>query len=884
MSSLVLEYLQANEDAKLAIWAELESVKDLWVGPDMPFSEVETGRTHKTILALRDLTIRTGTDDPWKGLASGSGVRLRVVDPSGYVAGLLGRGTETELSGALDRTDVTINVIDTTGFDASGVIYVGNEYVTYTGKTPTSFTGCVRAVYSVGYGTKLAALPDGKAPLRVATTPWRLESRYVRIWGMPVNAQGQPIFPFADAQELYVGTIDHIPLALDGVHYSLNTRGLEQRLQSVAVPGNSRCELLHSEGLLLMDGDESEVHMTGYFIGNSNNKVYYRYTLLDPNLPIQVADNVSFEIPVGMYSADSLSAELTSSLIQSLIDAGFSEFAGDPGIDWVVPLTASLAWSGLMMSVKYAGAPRKGEFVMLDGSDALIYTIGWQPGLYDVFDTGVKYSTPHDHGNIIYAGSPGGYFKVGLNYAPWVITAAAKHIPVIFPEGAPDWPASGKARIGGPGGEMVIYSAITPIGPITPEGWVIYELDVTERGAADTVAKELRYGNSEASGTTSLPEIVPIDPVSLIQGETVFEAALGLLLGVSEAGVNGSWGAQDGAGIYESFVDVTQGELLAGKPPVSGYRGAVADATIQASSWLSDNMAVEGYILTPGFVGKRYLMTFRKLGLPGPASSTFLADIDWSKSVEQPGGLGKVVNIISYELAGGRITKHDLPSQVTLRLKQQRSFAIGQEASLANLFDLELSADRLFYLFGRPGYEIDAPFGTQLRHLLPGDYLTITAGKTGLAGVWLVLESAPCWVPGNESQRCRILLLPPILSKWYAPTGKVVSAAAGKVIIEANEYSTGQSPLYPWTDTKDIHFFYTGAKLKFWTKGSFAAGPTPTLDAVDIDANEMTLSSIAGISPGMLVTYDDYADVTSAVHEDYIFTAPAASTYSQWTD
>ncbi len=883
MSSPVLEHIQNQADTKLAVWAELEAIAELWVGPDMPFTTGQTGRSHKTILAPQNLMGKTGTADPWKGLSSGAAVRLRVIDGSGYVSGLLGRGIETELDGALGRADATINVIDTTGFPSAGTIYVGNECVTYTGKTATSFTGCTRAVYSVGYATKLAALPDGKNPLRVATTPWRLEGRYVRIWAMPINAEGKAIYSFAEAQEIWVGNIDHLPLALDGVHYMLAASGLEKALQSVAIPGNARCDLLHSEGLLQMDANGGEVYQSGYFIGRSNNMVYYRYVKKDAGAPIQVADDVAFSIAPGMYSADDLSSVLSIALKQSLQDAGFPEFA-DSVVEWVVPLTASLKWSGLIMSVNDATPNLSGEFVMLGGIHALIDTIGWQTGLYDVFGNGVTYQSPYDPGNGIYAGSSGDYLKVGTNYAPWVITAAAKYIPVIFPEGPPDWPSNGKVRVGKEGGEMVIYSAITSTGVSTPEGWTVYEIEADERGAGDTQATGLRYGDAIGEGTATLPEIVPVTPISLIQGDTVFAAALGLLAGVSEAGVNGTWGEQDGAGIYESFIDVDAGELLAGKPPISGYRGAVADDTIQAASWLADNLAVEGYVLTPGFVGTRYLLTFKKLGLPGPASATFDADVDWSGSVEQPGGLGKVVNIIGFDLAGGRITKHDLPSQVTLKVKQARSFKIGQEASLANLFDLELAADRLFYLFGRPGYEIDCPLGSQMRHLLPGDYLTITAGKTGLSGAWLVLESAPCWVPGNESQRVRILLLPPILSKWYAPTGKVVSAAAGKVVILPNQYSAGQSPIYPWTDAKDIHFFYTGGKLKFWTPGSFAAGPTPTLLAVDISANEMTLDSIAGISANMLVTYDDYADVTAAVQQDYIFTAPAASTYSQWSD
>lgn len=44
----------------------------------------------------------------------------------------------------LNNSSTTINVTDTTGFPASGIIIIDDEVITYTGKTLTTFTGCVR--------------------------------------------------------------------------------------------------------------------------------------------------------------------------------------------------------------------------------------------------------------------------------------------------------------------------------------------------------------------------------------------------------------------------------------------------------------------------------------------------------------------------------------------------------------------------------------------------------------------------------------------------------------------------------------------------------------------------------------------------------------------
>jgi hypothetical protein len=54
----------------------------------------------------------------------------------------------TTLNGALSASATTITVVSTTGFDAAGAIGINGEYITYSGKTGTTFTGCVRGVGS----------------------------------------------------------------------------------------------------------------------------------------------------------------------------------------------------------------------------------------------------------------------------------------------------------------------------------------------------------------------------------------------------------------------------------------------------------------------------------------------------------------------------------------------------------------------------------------------------------------------------------------------------------------------------------------------------------------------------------------------------------------
>ena len=44
--------------------------------------------------------------------------------------------------------DTTINVVDTSSFPTAGIIIIGNEFISYTGKTSSTFTGCSHGLYN----------------------------------------------------------------------------------------------------------------------------------------------------------------------------------------------------------------------------------------------------------------------------------------------------------------------------------------------------------------------------------------------------------------------------------------------------------------------------------------------------------------------------------------------------------------------------------------------------------------------------------------------------------------------------------------------------------------------------------------------------------------
>jgi hypothetical protein len=63
---------------------------------------------------------------------------------TGYWGGSNPTSSTTLLNGAIDNIVTTITVDSTASFPAAGTMYIGTELITYTAKTATDFTGCVR--------------------------------------------------------------------------------------------------------------------------------------------------------------------------------------------------------------------------------------------------------------------------------------------------------------------------------------------------------------------------------------------------------------------------------------------------------------------------------------------------------------------------------------------------------------------------------------------------------------------------------------------------------------------------------------------------------------------------------------------------------------------
>jgi hypothetical protein len=121
----------------------------------------------------------------------------------------------TTLNGSLSASATTITVVSTTGFAASGAIGIDGEYITYSGKTGTTFTGCVRGVGSTARayatGTEVAQYSNASGWGQEASTGG--VGQQLRLWSQASYGQDLVMNPRGGA--LYLWKVDANPNIFD---------------------------------------------------------------------------------------------------------------------------------------------------------------------------------------------------------------------------------------------------------------------------------------------------------------------------------------------------------------------------------------------------------------------------------------------------------------------------------------------------------------------------------------------------------------------------------------------------------------------------------------------------------------------------------------------
>jgi len=84
--------------------------------------------------------------------------------------------TSTTLNGSHSSSVTTLTLTSTTGFSATGKVYIGGEQVTYTGVSGNDITGCTRGANSTtaalhADGTTVTQFDNGGVPRNIVRTP-----------------------------------------------------------------------------------------------------------------------------------------------------------------------------------------------------------------------------------------------------------------------------------------------------------------------------------------------------------------------------------------------------------------------------------------------------------------------------------------------------------------------------------------------------------------------------------------------------------------------------------------------------------------------------------------------------------------------------------------
>ena len=108
-----------------------------------------------------------------------SGGKLGILQYNDYINNYITQEDEivtTTLDGSLTDSATTVTVASTTGFDSAGTLHVGNEQITYTGTTSTTFTGATRGAGGTtaaahSDATQVAQFEEGGVPRYVVRSP-----------------------------------------------------------------------------------------------------------------------------------------------------------------------------------------------------------------------------------------------------------------------------------------------------------------------------------------------------------------------------------------------------------------------------------------------------------------------------------------------------------------------------------------------------------------------------------------------------------------------------------------------------------------------------------------------------------------------------------------
>lgn len=201
-------------------------------------SLVEAGaaRSQEAVLVIDGAGGVGSTIDRRAGVLVSDSLTFGFFDPTNALSYWQRPAASYTLAEDLAYSDTEVSVSELLSLaPSSGMLYIGKEVLTYSGKdtgsTPHKFTGITRGVYAPLYGYR-AASPKNFRTLTSSPTVW--EGRMVRLWAHLVDPWGRAVgVTFEDdwSIQVFLGSIDSAPKWGRGA-WSFQAHTLERRLTS----------------------------------------------------------------------------------------------------------------------------------------------------------------------------------------------------------------------------------------------------------------------------------------------------------------------------------------------------------------------------------------------------------------------------------------------------------------------------------------------------------------------------------------------------------------------------------------------------------------------------------------------------------------------------
>lgn len=192
----------------VAFWVQIEGIPVIFTERGLGLT-LPTGYEREDASLIIDDSSEVGSEvDRRRGLGAGLSFGFRLLDTSAVREYLKRPAYNAALTQNETATTATIHVDSTTGWPNAGQFWLGHELITYTGKTATTFTGCVRGVV----GQKYAHAQVSAGNLATSSPRW-WRGRSVTLYASPINPAGVPSGSLltTDAVQVWRGRISDGP-------------------------------------------------------------------------------------------------------------------------------------------------------------------------------------------------------------------------------------------------------------------------------------------------------------------------------------------------------------------------------------------------------------------------------------------------------------------------------------------------------------------------------------------------------------------------------------------------------------------------------------------------------------------------------------------------